>query len=595
MMSRFYTSFVLVWLFFFVWACAETEDERSPEVIVEHCQSDSDCFAFEICEKNSCIHNGPDNIEPSTSKDIVFEVISRDAENSESSSIWRSDPVTLLGEEPRYVVSVPPTKRVKGSISWEGQNVPSRINFTNFSPNAVNLQSTDIGQGFSVLLHENTPYVAKIEPIGQIIYQGVPEEYQGLPALRIFPPMKQVLSENEIQESPGSVLNYDWSYSHDIFASCTQEQLYNCNLRGRVFSLDDEGNEIPQVGVQVWASEPFSSEKLSSIALTDENGDYSIRISPDAVLIDYYINVGPGPEQESFPQVTFHDLNFYHQTKQVTLGLQIPDYNFVRFVGILEGDGQYPIQDAIVVFKSIYLDIGDSVGSYEVTTRLGSQIEEAGSLEDSGFFVFETELLPGHYEVTVIPSRDSGYDILQKELTVYTIDERESFDLKLTLVRQARFVGQALGPEGNPLLDTEIRAIPVRDSAEETPFHRLGSTLTNEDGNFSLYLDSGTYDLVLSPNADSGLPRLNIYGSDLGRVTNDRNFTIQFSEPQFIFGELISDFSDQWSEVEVRVYELVDVDGVASRYVLLGEAQTDEMGKFEISYSPNTQWIRPRN
>jgi len=317
-------------------------------------------------------------------------------------------------------------------------------------------------------------------------------------------------------------------------------------------------------GLQVHVSES-SGRRVSSTALTDENGVFTLSLS-ESRNGPFVIEVRPGEQQPYVPvvRVAFEDSSSdVELSEPISLGdLSTP----VPVSGLVVGpDGNK------VAFAAIYLR--GVVGAGEVRRQIAS---DANGL-------FEADLAPGTYDAAVVAplsTSPAGMLVLSASASIripaegpltFTLPSRPSFRGSVVLANREPAVGALvhlarIGAEGGG-------AEPVFEGTTLTT-----TATTSTDGSFVVPLDPGRYRVRIDPQPDALAPSSTLV-ADVFAAPEPALFTLP--PARHAAGVAVSESGDAVADAQVRVFAtLVGEDGFA---IALGEGTTDAEGRFTVT------------
>lgn len=271
---------------------------------------------------------------------------------------------------------------------------------------------------------------------------------------------------------------------------------------------------LPMNGLRVVAVDPVTGRIVSTEnstecvgPLSDEVcGWFSIGLAPGVEEYSLEISRPGEPQHPEFTLTGFSvpetaetiDLTDDPRLALAPLGVPVRYYAKVeRPVESSEGAILYdPAPGCFVLFES------EDVAGGGVTRWVGTN--EMGAIEESEGFL-GVNLYPGDYDVTVIPAEASS-----DALTDYTAFISP---VPISISGSAVIGGQVFPLNFRPLFKGSVLAagekVPVvtlvaQPHLDETDFPRSSTASTGFDGEFSLWLDPGTYRVVAEAPPESG-------------------------------------------------------------------------------------------
>ena len=535
------------------------------------CSEDADCVEG-FCERGLCVDGSSVQVA------VVVEVLRgpADAEQRTPSS-WAFLPESFSGSSTR-VYTLPRTRRVEGRIRWQGVSVPATVRFTRrMAPGVTPLSAmsvavdtlrepaiSDDGEqelDYGTALVEGETYDVVVLPSSDMIETASDTSE----AVRALPPVYATVM---VAPSPdGSPFRFDVTFPFSLGFECADKQISGCTLLGTVVSFDGE-MESPAAGLQVRAVEMGTDRVVSSIAQTDEDGEYAIRISEQAEA--YVIRITASPGGPLFPSVTVRpdDSFFDDREREIVL----PRIDSVQFSGSVRDRRNLPVSGANVRFSS------DDI--FEATNlELEGSFSATATTDDEG--AFGIELLSGPYSVVVTPPESPEGMWAPKETETLVSPFFTTLG-EIFVPAQIALEGTCSTFAGEPAVGVSVLA---RSRAVLGAPQRSGETVTNEQGGFLLNVDSGRYDAIVKTADETGLPWLIepelIMSDQLGTVT--RNYRLP--PPIVVWGEVQAADGESVSEAPIRAYVFEAV-GEGFRAIQVAETVSDESGNYRLLISP---------
>ncbi len=356
------------------------------------------------------------------------------------------------------------------------------------------------------------------------------------------------------------------------------------------------GGYEPLEGIQVRLVEAISERTVSTVARSDERGQVTLGLSPDAGD-DVLLRISAGEERPLFPTLTVPPTLLH--PGEVPL-LLLPRPRPVRYLGRVEVAGRgEPVAEATLSFES------DSVfdpetglqGSFRATVDTASSSEERGG--------FDVVLLPGRYEVRIVPV-DPSLAVAVYDLDVLPLGEDEGSPRTLDpsapplcgrtarcgrifeVSERGHLTGRLVAWHGVPfpgvLVEGRARGLPLPDETPAlaaAPYNRPSSSVSDGTGRFSLPLDVGYYDVRIVPPAESR------WAPILWRDLPARGGTMRLEETQtlpapiLLSGAVLDGDGGPWAGATVRAYLLLE-DGETFRPLFVAQGSSDESGRYEL-------------
>lgn len=560
------------WLLVFVAACSF--DSLEAETVDNFCAGDAGC-ELGVCSDGICVDDSGRSVS------VAIEVIRSGSESQQMTpASWAFAPEETTGPSVRDL-ALPAVRQVQGNVRWSGIRVPAAIRFIRRMPSAVEpliplpvdvetyreAVSEDGSESydFSTVLVVGETYDVAVLPSNEIVM--APGD-GSTSAIRSLPPL---YLELEIEEGDyDDPVRFDVTFPQELLLPCTPDKDVLCTLEAFVIGIDSEG-ELPEAGLQVRAIEKETGRVLSSIAETDEEGRFAIRINDAAP--DYLIRVTSNVGQDPFPSVSVDpDIAFAGDPTEKLI--YVPRLARVQFSGRVRDTNEAPVPRATVRFLSMGIFDDNELGlegSFSATTMT------------NGDGTFTQELLPGVYSITVTPPEDveNAWGTLSAEALVgenLTATEAlvvpPQVDLRglVTTYRDEAAAGVTL--------DARARAYD-----DANGLHRSEEAVSNSLGAFLMSMDSGLYDMHVKVPPESGFgwlvePEL-IMDLDAGLVAR----RYQLVPPIPVDGVVTSADGLPVAGALLRAYVLSG-SGSDARQVEVAEAVSDADGRYRLLITP---------
>lgn len=284
-------------------------------------------------------------------------------------------------------------------------------------------------------------------------------------------------------------------------------------------SLNTQAEGVRVVGHGTNPEQPGASLR-STTAVTDAEGEFSITFLPQ--IQELYVTVAPNPGiNDGVPEVTFGPFDATSSTELGTLVLGIEPQKETVTVVIVDELGNR-VGDANVLFEG---SVGTQAGRFVVSDKSS----------DSG--TVSALLLPGTYQVTVVPPRAEPHALATEVATI------PNGDLRITLRPKVRLAGCVVESDGRtpvPNADVTLRRLDV-------PLPRIFTTTTQANGCYEDLVDPAIpaedaqlqpalYELTVQPQANTGLP----YFRQLIQIGESSvlDHDIQLYEPALVYGKV---------------------------------------------------------
>lgn len=558
----------LVWPIALVAACSFDSEPVAFQSIDNGCSADADC-PDGSCDGNICID------DTNAAVDVVIEVSRSSTESQSMTPTSWAFPSARFQGSTVLDLTLPEIREVRGNVRWEGLRVPATVRFTRRTrgdaetPSAGAVEVDTLrepgadGLGapfdFSTVLVAGETYDVVVTPSSDVVMS--PSNVTA-PAVRALPPLYlEVAVEKGDPEMP---FRLDISFPSDLDDLCADPESAPCSLRAKVVSFD---GELPQAepGLQVRAIDKMTGRVVSSIAQTDELGDFVIRLGEDAD--DYLIRVTSSAGRDPFPSVSV-DPDVALADGNV---IYVPRLERVRFTGRVRDEEGTPVPGANVRFSSNGVFDESQLG-LEGSFAASTTTDEEGS--------FSAELLPGYYALTVTPPEDAtrlwgvlaanalvGQDLAVSDALI--VPTRVELLGWVRTFRQEAAVGVTVLARARPEMDRPA-------------LHRSQEAVSNSLGRFAMQLDPGLYDLHVKVPSQSGYAWL--VEAALS-VSETLARTYRLPPPIPIEGIVQSNDGTPIPGALIRAYAPFD-DADTSRLVQVAETTSDERGAYRLLISP---------
>jgi len=555
-------------------------ETRDADSTVNVCETMADCGSGEVCSDDGvCLSERGRRLR------LALAIVAPGAA-AEGESLRYATPLFEFEPGNSGPVTLPRPLTVTGQVRRaDGQRVAAELFFNRQGidlpevrrqvragtfTDEQDLPGFPMPMDYTVQLTEGVSYEVVVEPRGADLYE--------LPPLR--------LGARTFEDDDG-----DGRVALDL----TYPDVELARTGGRV--VDSQGRPVPCV--RVAAVDPDTGLRVSSIAATlgatceggggDEDpppedppedglaGRFELAVDP--TVGRYLLRLTPA---SPLPTLTF-DPRF--AAPDVDTVIALPDLAEVVYGGRVETDDGTPRPNALVTFRSSRIEsqAAGTVGTVETTVRTG----EDGS--------FELVLFAGDYTVVAQAASSARAAVLQQNVRIgRDMATSEVRGQVFVLPSRGTLLGTVTSTNGAPVSGTRVEAralnsvVPAMDVdlTDAAAFNRSGDPqVTDAEGQFSLLLDEGLYDLILRPAPGSGFPwqrALQAMGS--GAPTLDRALVVP--GPVSFPGVLTGHDGEPLAGAEVTAYGEVD-DEAGRRLVPVGKGSTDATGAYEILLPPD--------
>lgn len=552
-------------------------DSQGVRTIDNFCGGSSGCPQG-ACEGNICVDDS------GASVNLAIEVLRSTTDvDLVAPASWAFAVEPASGTVSRELL-LPATRRVTGTVRWDGTRVPATLRFVRrmddpvapLAPVAIEVDtlrepSNTVGSeplDFSTVLVSGATYDLTVLPSSDMVL--VPGQ-EPAPAIRALPPLYLELQVDDAD--PSEPFRFDVTFPAGIDEACTLNLDTGCTLNAEVYSFDSGTQiELPEAGLQVRAIDKTSGRVVSSIAETDEGGHFAIRISDAAS--DYLIRVTSSVGRDPFPAVSV-DPDLVFAGDPINQLVYIPRLASLQATGQVRDKLGRPVPGAIVRFLSLGIFGGSQLGLE------GSFSGSATSGEDGSF---GAELLPGLYSITVTPPEDgeNNWGILTGNAVV---GEDATTIETLTVPSQIGLAGTISTFRDEPASGVSV-LVRARSPGDPGAVHRSQETVSSDLGDFAMSVDIGLYDMHLKVPAESGFAWLVEPGLEMNLDAGDLQKDYRLEPPIPVYGVVRSSDGEPVANALVRGYLLSSVAGGSERPLQVAEAMSGEDGSYRLLIAP---------
>jgi hypothetical protein len=342
-------------------------------------------------------------------------------------------------------------------------------------------------------------------------------------------------------------------------------------------------------------------EHSSTVATTDEFGDFTLKVEPNTGSYDIF--VVPESSDAMIPSVEFREAFRAEATHCVTA---IGGEGNPCSVGVLSL-GAYPTEPSQVSVQLVAPSDFQQDFSWQGTMVVVRGALGAGEFEhkypvDADGMV-EMAIFPSNwslaelrpYTLEIIPPADSPF--ARTQLTIGgPIDNGMLPSLELEL--KQRLTGQVLSADGSPMagatLEFRRTSGPISESSSDSdstsdeipPYDpRTVSVTTDDTAQFEVWLLHSAYSVEIIPPDNSGQPRMT---TSLGAeaIRDGAPLAFELPEPMVLLGSVFgadgakAEGLDGIGDVGVEAYKTID-----GRTVVLGQTRSNADGEFRMVVS----------
>jgi hypothetical protein len=534
--------------------------------VANECASDADCPGARCdATRAMCVSDtAPELLR------VGFEVTVPSADGSGGASVTSIPPLPIVRATERDFV-VPRPVTVAGLVrrgSIEGKGVEAEITFTPGSvvpgrrPPVVTVAASEARVAFG---DGRTDYLAQLAPGTEYTAWVVPRgaDAASLPPLRL--PERILLPE-------GGPTRVDVVYPEVL-----------PEIAG---SLVD-GSGAPIEGLTVQAIDPEAGGVVvSTTAISDAAGEFTLHLSPTAGR--WVLRVGGIALAPDVPSPAFDvDPTYLYPDATGRARVLVPMLRVVHYsgqVGLARAPG-VPLEGATVELRA------ESLVDLETNTE-GRFRTAPTTTDHEGRFV--VALVPGTYQVVVRPPASDAYadvGLLVERVVIPDTAGASLAGQAFDLPSRPRLTGAVRTHDGRALEGANVIAMPLgidtSGGAElALRFNRVASGATGEDGQFSMPIDPGLYDVVVKAFDGSGFPWTVLLGLEVlpGASALRRDLVMQAPLP--LGGRVVDATGAALAGAEIRAYAVIDAPDALPRSVEIGRATTTAEGRYELLLPP---------
>ena len=562
------------WAWVFVVLVGCSFDSSGIQAIRNSCANDAGC-PVGVCEGNICIDDSGAAVS------IAIEVLRApsDVEGVAPES-WTFAPESFSGSSTRDLI-LPATRQVRGVVRWDGLRVPATLRFVRrmsdevapLKPVAVEVETLPEvagGEGpesydFSAALVAGETYDVVVLPSSDMVM--APTQQASMPAIRSLPPLYlELLVE---KGDPLEPFRFDVAFPPSLGDACMGNVDTVCELVAYVFSLAGEV-ELPEAGLQVRAIDRKTALVVSSVAETDENGRFAIRIGDTAP--DYLIRVTSSVGGDPFAAVSVDPELAFADEKRI----YVPRLPKVQSSGRVSDVDDSPVPGATVRFLSTGIFDESSLGLE------GSFSASATTNQDGSF---EVELLPGLYSITVTPPEDVENTWGVLSTTALVGGELKTIE-ELIVPSQIGLRGlvTTFQDESAPGVSVLARA---RQGDDLGAIHRSQEAVSDDLGSFAMSVDTGAYDVHVKVSSDTGFAWLVEPELAMSDESGDMARNYRLDPPIPVQGVIRSGDGETVSDAPIRAYMLTSAEGsTTTRPIQVAETVSGEDGSYRLLIAP---------
>jgi hypothetical protein len=551
-------------------------DSATVATIDNSCAGNASCSQG-VCDGDICIDDS------GASVDLAIEVV-RGATEAQvvTPASWAFAAESASGSTSRDLL-LPATRQVIGTVRWNGSQVPATLRFVRrmddalapLAPTAIEVDTfrdpsaADASESddFSTVLVAGETYELVVLPSSDMVM--VPAQ-EPAPAIRSLPPLYLLLPIAE--GDPSEPFRIDISFPAGLADDCTVNRDIGCTFRAAIYSRDNEGQiDLPEAGLQVRAIDKQTGRVVSSIAETDSDGRFAIRVSNDAS--NYLIRITSSAGRAPFPAVSV-DPDLLFVDNPLDKLIYIPRLAPVQVSGSVRDKIGRAVPGATVRFLSTKIFGGVQLG-LEGTFSGSATTAEDGS--------FGTELLTGFYSITVTPPEDiaNNWGIHYADAAV----GEEVTEIATLLVPSQINLSGTVSTFRNGAAPGVTVLARARPAADPSSVHRSQEVVSDDLGDFAMSVDIGVYDVQVKLPAESGFAWLVEPELRMSLDEGDLRREYRLDPPVVVDGVIRNSDGEPVPNALVRGYVFKPSSG-GTRPLQVAEAVSGEDGGYRLLIAP---------
>ena len=294
----------------------------------------------------------------------------------------------------------------------------------------------------------------------------------------------------------------------------------------------------------------------STVAVTDEEGQFALRLPPDEETFDVLIE--PGPENLLVPRLTFAE-EITPQTDELSLSVGELDFDLISASIELSAE---PLNDQSIDWEDYRIILHQELDTGELFVT--------PSIDDDGHV--EIELLGGTYVIDIIAPLGAPWSSTREEVTL--LDPLSTIEIELT--QRQRVTGSISNHIDQSIGEAKVRVEPENGSPPAPP-----PVYSDADGQFELWLDAGEYRAMIRSPISLGLPYLE---SSFAITEEQDQLTLspRFDRSFVATGEIKKTEGEPLSHASLQAFRVDDSEDIQ----IIGESFTDGDGSFRIVTTP---------
>jgi hypothetical protein len=559
------TALVVVLAAFALGGCSLIID-NGPQV-VNHCASSDDCSGGATCDPatSMCVHDA------TLPYPLWLEVVPPADPSGAAASPTDLGPYDSFAGSISLVVPRPVA--VRGTVRRDGRAVSAQITFTPSAPTPLGTRTTTARASatgeFATFLPSRGSYDVLVEPLGD--------------DRALVPPFR----------SPADA---------PLVVGATDASLAIVLPTGEPQIVGDlvDGSGAPLTGFEVLATDRASGVVVSSVATTAATdavpGRFTLALATTTAPFDLVVrptamrqSAGLVPTYRIQPEL----LMPVDGRVSILIPSSLPAVHWAGTVEYPSTRGGRPVANAVVRVTSTNV--------VDATTGLVGSLDVSLMTDANG--VYDGEVLPGTYTVTITPTADPELGVLHESRELRPAAGTTElighvFEMPLRTV----LAGTVNAPDGDLVRDARVRARPLGlpiaglTDPDVARLARSSEAMSDPMGAFRLELDVGVYDLVVEPPIGSHFAWAVELGYGVGGSSTGLADVMQVDAPVVVESDLTWIDGGELGNAEVRAFAITP-DG---RAVMVGRSTADAHGHARtlvppmlVSRDPAMARVRP--
>lgn len=542
--------------------------DNGPQV-VNHCASTTDCAGGATCDPmtSMCVHDA------TLPYPLWLEVVPPADPSGGAATPADLGPYESFSGSISLVVPRPVA--VRGTVRRDGRAVSAQITFMPSAQTPIGARATTARTmtssdvDFATFLPSRGSYDVLVEPLGD--------------DRALVPPFRSPV------DAPLVVGATDASLA--IVLPTNEPQI--------VGDLVD-GSGMPLTGFEVLATDRATGAVVSSVATTAATdaipGRFTIALATTTAPFDLVVrptamrqSAGLVPTYRIQPEL----LMPVDGRVSILIPSSLPAVHWAGTVEYPSTRGSRPVANAVVRVTSTNV--------IDATTGLVGSLDVSLMTDATG--VYDGQVLPGTYTVTITPTADPELGVLHESRELRpAAGTNELIGHVFEMPLRSVLAGMVNSPDGDLVRDARVRARPLGlpiaglTDPDVARLARSSEATSDPMGAFRLELDVGVYDLVVEPPVGSNFAWAVELGYGVGGSSTALADVMQVDAPVVVESDVTWVDGGELGNAEVRAFAITP-DG---RAVMVGRSTADAHGHARtlvppvlVSRDPAMARVRP--